>query len=247
MAHETWGGMQAALGKRVRAGIAGPWREVVGVVEDVHEDGAHREAPTAVYMRAGVEAAFRPGDTAGVRRGVTLAIRSKRAGSQAFLRDVSNAIHGVNSNLPLAKVRTMEEVYRASMARTSFTLILLLAAGTMALTLSIVGVYGVLAYAVEQRRKEAGIRVALGAAPGVVKRLFVRQGLWLACCGCLAGLVGAAALSRWISTLLFGVEPLDPATYSLAAMAVVAAALAASYIPARRAATVDPMETLRSE
>ncbi|MBS1828625.1 MAG: ABC transporter permease [Acidobacteria bacterium] len=247
MANETWGGTKEALGKRLRPGIAGPWKEVVGVVEDVHEEGVHREASAAVYLRAGVEPPLRPGDKGTVRRGITLAIRSKRAGSEAFLREVSAAIHGVNPNLPLAKVRTLQEVYLASMARTSFTLILLSVAGTMALTLSIVGVYGVLSYTVEQRRKEAGIRVALGATPGTVKRLFVGQGLWLACGGGIAGLAGAAALSRWISTLLFGVKPHDPGTYAVATMAVVAAALAASYVPARRAATADPMETLRSE
>lgn len=117
----------------------------------------------------------------------------------------------------------------------------------MALTLAIVGVYGALAYAVAQRRREVGIRVALGAEPGMVKRLFVRQGLLLTCVGGVIGLASAAGLARWISSLLFGVAPLDPLTYAVSGAIILAAALTASYIPARRAALVDPTETLRSD
>jgi ABC-type antimicrobial peptide transport system permease subunit len=153
----------------------------------------------------------------------------------------------VNPDLPLAKVRTLNDVYRTSIARTSFALILLGIAGTMALTLAIIGVYGVLAYAVAQRSREVSIRVALGAEPGMVKSLFVRRGLVLACAGGVIGLFSAAALSRWISSLLFGVTPLDPVNYGASGAIILAAAIAASYIPARRAASVDPMETLRSD
>jgi putative ABC transport system permease protein len=129
----------------------------------------------------------------------------------------------------------------------SFTLVLLGIAAAMALTLAIVGVYGALAYAVAQRRREVGIRVALGAEPGMVKRLFVRQGLLLTCVGGVIGLASAAGLARWISSLLFGVAPLDPLTYAVSGAIILAAALTASYIPARRAALVDPTETLRSD
>ena len=117
------------------------------------------------------------------------------------------------------------------MARTSFTLLLLGAAGTMALTLAVVGVYGVLAYAVGNRRREVSIRVALGAQPGQVKRLFVRRGVLLTSCGCIIGLAASMALSRGLSSLLFGVEALDPGTYLASALTVSAAALIASYIP----------------
>ena len=200
-----------------------------------------------MYLRAGVEAPTRPGRATAVRRGVTLAMRSNRAGTESFLREITAAIHAVSPNLPLAKVRTLNEVYRGSMARTSFALVLLGIAGAMALLLAIVGVYGVLAYAVAQRRREVSIRVALGAEPGMVKALFVRQGLVLACAGGVIGLFSAAALSRWISSLLFGVTPLDPVTYGVSGAMILAAALTASYIPARRAACMDPMETLRSD
>ena len=247
MARETWGEPRSALGKRIRIGGSGPWTVVVGVAENVYQDGVDRQAPPTVYLRAGVEAAAQPGDRAAIRRGVTFAVRSRRAGTEGFLRDMTAAIHAVNPGLPLAKVRTLNDVYRLSMARTSFALVLLGIAGAMALALAIVGVYGVLAYAVAQRRREVGIRIALGAEPGMVKSLFVREGLILAGIGGAIGLASAGALSRWISSLLFGVTPLDPVTYGISGGIILAAAMTASYIPARRAASVDPMETLRSD
>lgn len=247
MAREYWGEPRSALGKRIRAGNQGPWNEIVGVAENVYQDGIQQQAPPLVYFRGGVQAPDEPGEAASVRRGVTLAIRSNRAGTQSFIREISAAIHAVNPNLPVARVGTLNDAYKLSMARTSFTLVLLGIAGVMALTLAIVGVYGVLAYAVAQRSREIGIRIALGAEPVTIKSLFVRQGLLLACAGGVIGLIAAATLSRWISSLLFGVTPLDPVTYGVAGTAILAAAITASYIPARRAAAVDPMDTLRSE
>jgi putative ABC transport system permease protein len=240
MARENWGEPPNALGKRIRIGREGPWTEVVGVVENVHRDGVDRPAPPIVYWRAGVGAGA-------VRRGVTLAIRSSRAGTEGFLREIAAAVHVVNPDLPLAKVRTLNDLYRLSMARTSFALVLLGIAGAMALMLAIVGVYGVLAYSVAQRRREVGIRVALGAEPGMVKALFVCRGLMLACTGGAIGLASAAVLSRGISSLLFGVAPLDPVTYVASGAILLAAAMTASYFPARRAASVDPMDALRSD
>jgi predicted lysophospholipase L1 biosynthesis ABC-type transport system permease subunit len=240
MARETWGEPHRAIGRRIRIGRDGPWTEVVGVVENVHTDGLHLPAPTTVYARAGVESTT-------VRRAVTFAIRSSRAGSQAFVKEVAAAVHGVSPSVPLAQVRTLEDAYRRSIARTSFTVALLSIAAGMALAVAIIGVYGILAYAVAERRHEVGIRLALGAEPGAVRSLFVRQGLVLTSAGAIVGLASAAALRRWISSLLFGVEPLDPLTYAISVVALAAAALVASYLPARRAASVDPMETLRSD
>ncbi len=234
MARENWGEPANALGKRLRQSKGSSWLEVVGVAENVHADGVNLPTPATVYFRAG-------------GRGVTFAIRSERAGTPAFLREVANAIHAVNPGLPLAKVRTLNDVYKRSMARTSFALVLLGIAGAMALTLAIVGVYGVLAYAVGQRRHEVSIRLALGAEPRMLKWLFVRKGLILNCMGAIIGLALAAGLSKWISSLLFGITPLDPLAYIASGALLVAAAMIASYVPARQAASVDPMETLRSE
>jgi predicted permease len=245
MARENWGDPSAAIGKRLRTGVAlgdDPWLEVIGVVENVHDYGANKPAPPMVYFRTGVH-----DPTRSIRRGLTLAIRSSRAGTESFLRELATAIHSVNPNLPLAQVRTLSDVYRRSMARTSFTLILLGIAGTMALALAIIGVYGVLAYAVGQRRREVSIRVALGAQPNQVKSLFVRRGILLACVGSVVGVAAAMGLSRWVSSLLFGVTALDPATYVASTLIVSAAALIASYIPARRASSMDPVESLRAD
>jgi predicted permease len=234
MARENWGGPANALGKRIRQGKDSPWLEVVGVAENVRADGVNLPAPATVYFRAG-------------GRGVTFAIRSERAGTEAFLREVATAIHAVNPSLPLAKVRTLNDVYKRSMARTSVALVLLGIAGAMALALAIVGVYGVLAYAVGQRRREVGIRLALGAEPRALKWLFVRKGLILNCVGGVIGLALAGGLSGSISSLLFGVTPLDPLTYIASSAVIAASATVASYVPARQAASVEPMETLRSE
>jgi ABC-type antimicrobial peptide transport system permease subunit len=131
--------------------------------------------------------------------------------------------------------------------RTSFTLVMLAIAGAMAMVLGIVGIYGVLAYTVELRRREVGVRMALGAQSPMVTRMFVRRGLVLSAGGIALGVAGAAALSRLMSSLLFGVTALDPATYAITATILLTAAALASYIPARRAAAVDPAETLRGE
>jgi predicted permease len=244
MARENWGEPNAALGKRL--GWPGAWSEVVGVVEDVHDNGADRPAPPIVYFRTGVHAPS-PDRPPSIRRGLTLAIRSGRANTESFLREVATAIHAVNPNLPLAQAQTLDDIYRRSMARTSFTLALLGIAGTMALALAVIGVYGVLAYAVGQRRREIGIRVALGAQPNQVTGLFLRRGISLACAGGIVGVTAAMGLSRWVSSLLFGVTALDPTTYVASVLIVSAAALIASYIPARRALSVNPMEALRAD
>jgi ABC-type antimicrobial peptide transport system permease subunit len=133
------------------------------------------------------------------------------------------------------------------MARTSFSLVLLAIAGAMSLLISIVGIYGVLAYAVMQRQREVGVRLALGAAPRAVTKMFVQRGMILSGAGIAIGAVAAAGLTRLMSSLLFGVTPVDAATFAAAAGVLVIAALLATYVPARRAAAVDPMQTLRAE
>ena len=235
MARETWGSAPAALGKRVRESQSSPWREVVGVAGDVYDDGAHQRPPAIVYLPARGQPS------------VAYALRTGRAGTASLVREIQQAVAQVNPNLPIARVRTLDEFYRRSMARTSFTLVMLAVAGAMALLLGVIGIYGVLAYTVASRRPEVGIRVALGAPPWAVKRMFIRHGLVLCGAGVALGLVAASGLSRLMSSLVFGVTPQDPATYAATGIVLLLAATLASYIPASRAAAVDPMEALRAE
>jgi len=160
---------------------------------------------------------------------------------------VNQAVWSINPDLPLADATTVGELYRKSMARTSFTLIMLCVAGSMALLLGIVGIYGVISYAVSQRTREIGIRMALGARKETLTAMFVRQGLLLAGIGAVAGLVVAFAVMRLMASLLFHVSPLDPWTYSLATLCVLAIAWIACYLPSRRAAVVNPVNALRAE
>jgi ABC-type antimicrobial peptide transport system permease subunit len=141
----------------------------------------------------------------------------------------------------------MRDVYDHSLARTSFTLLMLAIAASMALLLGVVGIYGVIAYAVSQRRRELGIRAALGAPRRELIGMFVRHSLWLSGIGVVIGVVAAAGLTQLMSTLLYGITPLDPLTYVAVPLVLVTATMLASYLPARRAASVDPMEALRVE
>ena len=245
LAREEWGSAANAIGKRMHIGISGPWQQVVGVVADIYDDGADKKPSAIVYWPARLQQ-FMTGPPT-VPRSVAFAIRSSRTSTEGFIRDIRQAVAAVNPDLPIAQVRPLREVYDQSMARTSLTLVMLGIAGAMALLLGIVGIYGVLAYAVAQRRREVGIRLALGAQPGSVKSLFVRRGLMLSGVGIALGAAAAAGLTRSMSSLLFGVTPVDAVTFAAAAGVLVVAALAASYIPARRAAAVDPVETLRGQ
>jgi ABC-type antimicrobial peptide transport system permease subunit len=180
-------------------------------------------------------------------RTVTIAIRSNRTGTEGFLNQVRQAVWSVNSSLPVASTRTMQEVYDRSIARTSFTLVMLGIAGSLALLLGAIGIYGVIAYAVSQRRREIGIRLALGAPPRELSRMFIRYALTLAGIGVAIGLVAAPSLTRLMRSLLFGIAPLDLVTYAAVPVFLLPAAFLASYLPARRAASVDPVETLKAE
>jgi hypothetical protein len=175
LARELWGEPAAALGKRIREFPAAPWREIVGVAGDVHDNGVHLKAPTIVYWPSMMENFY--GNPLNVARSVVFTIRSQWAGTENFLSQVRQAVWSVNPNLPLALVRTMQDVYDQSMARTSFTLVMLAIAGSMALVLGIIGIYGVISYAVSQRTREIGIRMALGAQHRSLQRMFVRDGL----------------------------------------------------------------------
>jgi putative ABC transport system permease protein len=245
LARENWHDPLLALGKQIRANEKDDWREVVGVVKHVHDDGVDKEAPSSVYWP--ILAAHFTGTELDVRRYVTYSIRSPRAGSESLMSEVRRAVWSVDPNIPLADIHTLDYFYRASMARTSFTLVMLAIAGGMALLLGIVGLYGVIAYSVSQRRREIGIRSALGAQQRELSGLFVRHAMLLTGVGVTFGIVAALALTRLMSSLLFGIEPTDPATFAVASISLLSAAAVSSYLPARRAAAVNPVEALRSE
>jgi predicted permease len=246
LARESWGSASAALHKRLQDLPDTPWFEVVGVAEDVRVNGVQEKAPPLVYWPSMVVGIYGP-HTFGATRAVTLAIRSDRAGTEAFLGEIQQAVWSVNPSLPLASVRTMQEIYSQSLARTSFTLVMLGIAGSMALVLGIIGIYGVISYAVSQRTREIGIRLALGEQRGRLRWMFVRSALVLTGCGLAIGLAAAAGLVSLMKSLLYGVSPMDPVTYVSVLMVLAASAALASYLPARRAAAVNPVEALRAE
>jgi ABC-type antimicrobial peptide transport system permease subunit len=219
---------------------------VVGVVEDVRENGVDQVSPATVYWPSLMGDPSTP-EKLGAWRTVYFAIRSNRAGTQAFINEMQQAVWSVNANLPVADVSTMQDIYGDSMARTSFTLVMLAIAGSMALALGILGIYGVISYAVSQRRREIGIRMALGAKKSGLVWMFVRSALVLTAVGTAVGLGAAAGLMRLMRTLLFGISPLDPVTFLAVPVLLVAAAALASYLPARRTAAVNPVESLRAE
>jgi predicted permease len=245
LARELWQDPRRALGKQVREDLKGPWREVVGVVNDERDDGIQEKAPATAYFPLLMNDF--EGDAVAVQRTVSYIVRSKRAGSQGLLTDVRQAVWSMNPNLPLANVRTVQEIYDKLLTRTSFTLVMLLIAGAMALLIGLVGIYGVVSYAVSQRRREIGIRMALGASQEELMRLFLAHGFVLALIGVTCGLAVSAALTRVLGSLLFDVNPIDPLTYAAASLGLISAAVTASYIPALRAMAVDPVEALRSE
>jgi predicted permease len=247
LARELWGTPQQAVGKRLRASLPGsPLHEIIGVVQDVRDNGVQQPAPAIVYWPALRDSLYRP-DGPQVERAVTFGIRTPRAGSEGLLNEIKQAVWAVNASLPLGSVRTMQEAYDKSMARTSFTLVMLSIAACAALVLGLVGIYGVIAYTVSQHTREIGIRLALGAQQGHVKRMFLRSGLALVAAGIVAGLIAAALLTQAMASVLFGVDPLDAVTFTAVPLLLLAAALAASYVPARRAASIAPVEALKAE
>jgi len=246
LAREMWGSPSAAIGKQLREFPSMPWHEVIGVIQDVRQRGVQEKAPAIVYWPPMMEYLFGR-KTAETERSVTFVIRSDRAGTESFLNEVRAAVWSVNSNLPVASVRTMGNVYGKSLARTSFTLVMLGIAGVMAMALGIIGIYGVISFVVSQRKREIGIRMALGAQGGDVVQMVLRQGATMALVGVAIGIVAALGLTRLMTNLLFGVTPRDPLTFGLVAALLMLVALLACYVPARRAMKVDPVVALRYE
>lgn len=245
-----WDSVDEAIGKRLSV-RPNPlrWAEIVGVVEDVRDDGVNADPPAMVYWPQ-VTAAFWEGEGADdllVWRSVSYAIRSSRVGTPGLLDDVRRAIWSVNPNLPLSNVGTLDDYVARSVSRTTFALVLLSIAAGIALVLGLVGVYGVISYAVSQRTREFGIRMALGADARRVRIMVLRQGLALAVAGTFLGLTLALGGTRIMEGLLFGVTPADPLTFGAVAAGLTVVAVAAAWIPAYRASRVDPLVVLRAE
>jgi ABC-type antimicrobial peptide transport system permease subunit len=246
LARELWGSPAAAIGKGLSQASGLPAHEVIGVVQDVRENGPYQPAPAIVYWPT--MSGYLNGTVArpATIRQVTFIVRSTRVGTESFLNQIRQTVWSVNANVAVTS-RTMREVYDRSLARTSFTLVMLAIAASMALLLGVVGIYGMIAYAVSQRRRELGIRAALGAQRRELSGMFVRHSLLLSGFGVVIGLGAAAGTTRLMSSLLYGITPLDPVTYFAVSLFLILATVLASYLPARKAASVDPIEALRAE
>ncbi len=246
LARELWGSAAAAIGKRFRILPSQAWQEVIGVAEDVRQNGVDQAAPAMVYWPAMMPNPFAAGEI-NSERAATFVVHTGRAGTESLRSEIQRAVWQVNGNLPVASVQTLGEIYNRSTARASFTLVMLAIAGAMALALSLIGIYGVISYAVSQRTREIGIRMALGARKGEMRWMFVRVALGLAGVGILIGLGAAAAVAQLMTALLFGVSPLDLLSFAVVPFILAAAAAVASYLPASRAATVNPVDALKAE
>ncbi len=246
-ARESWGSAQAAIGKQVRQFTNKPWQQVIGVVEDVRVHGVDEKAPAIIYWPVMINSPYTPQPTIDTRRFVTFALRSDHAGTGVLLNEMQQAVWSDNANLTLATVQTMQELYGKSMARTSFTLVMLAVAAAMALALGIIGIYGVISYSVSQRTREIGIRFALGAQKNELRWMFVRSALALTAIGVVIGLGVAATVARLMRTLLFGVSPFDPLSFAAVPLILATAAALASFLPACRVAAVNPADALKVE
>jgi predicted permease len=242
MANTFWPG-QSAIGRHVRPGGAGPnapWSTVVGVVDDVKNGGLDRPAGTELYLPYQQSGGFVPSD-------MYVMLRAQSGNPGVLVGEVREQLNQMDSSLPLADVRTMDDVLERAQARPRFLTLLLTLFSLTALAIATVGIYGVVSYSVARRTKEFGLRMVLGAQGGDVLGLVMKQGTWMVLIGLAAGLVAAFALTRLMASVLFAVAPTDAATFAGVTAVLAVVALAACYVPARRATRVDPMQTLRYE
>ena len=235
MARAEWGAVDQALGKRLGRSASGPWSEVVGIVQDIRHDGLSVPAPHVVVFPAV------PSST------MSFVVRSERVGQADFYEEIQQAVWDVNPGLSMAAVRTLGDLYEQSLARVTVTLQLLATTGALALFLGLVGIYGVVSYAISRQQREIGIRLALGAPLGRVRRSFARQALALVAIGSIVGLLLSTLLTRLMSSQLFGVSPLDPLTHVVVVLGLVIVAGSTAYLSARRASALDPIEAVRRD
>lgn len=232
------------IGQRLKPGFstALPWFTVVGVVKDVKQGGVDQDTGTELYALANQLPRF----TGFAPANMNLVLRSTLP-LDSVASQIRESVRALDATLPIVRLQTMDDVFGTAMARPRFLTVLLGVFAALALVLAAVGTYGILSYLVTQRQQEIGIRMALGAARGGVLWLVLRQGLWLAGLGLVAGLAGALAGAKYLQTLLFGVSPTDPATLSLVSCVILGTAFLACLIPALRATRVDPLVVLRGD
>jgi putative ABC transport system permease protein len=236
-------GRQILVGKDLGPDFADAPRQVVGIVTNVREGGLDQDFKPVMYVptQQGPEGMSR---LANQILPMTWAVRT--AGDPFALTEaVRREIQAVDGQMPVAKFKSMEQLVRVNTARQNFNMMLLTIFAAIALLLAAIGLYGLMAYSVEQRKQEIGIRLALGAAQGDVTSMIVRQGMLLAGAGVIVGLGAAYGLTRLLASLLYGVKPYDPLTFGGVAVILSLVALLASYIPARRAMRIDPVIALR--
>jgi len=213
------------------------WPVIIGVVKDVPHNGVEEKSGNPFIYQ--VMQGGRPA-------GLTMFLRADRPAADV-VTDLRNKIRAIDPALPLFDVGALQDAVDSSYDNRRAVMLLLAAFAGLALFLSALGIYGVLAYDVSQRTREIGVRSAIGASRGQVASLILRQGLWKAGVGVVLGLIGAALLSRSMTSLLFNVKPTDPIAYVAVSLVLIAVALLASYLPARHASRIDPLIALRDE
>ncbi|HEU5210384.1 MAG TPA: ABC transporter permease [Longimicrobiales bacterium] len=246
LARELFGTPEAAIGQRVRPMEGRPWSQVIGVVGDVQEDGLDQDALPIAYWPM-LQPSIWEDEGLNAPRSMAYVLRLATPATPALMDAVRRAVWDVNASLPLADVQTVDVLVEDSMARTSFTLVMLSIAAGVALVLGAVGLYGVMSYTVAQRTREFGVRIALGAQAADVGGLVLRHATLLVGIGLAIGLAAAFALTRLMSALLYGVAPSDVVTFGSVAALLALVALVASLVPVARASRVDPLDALRTE
>jgi ABC-type antimicrobial peptide transport system permease subunit len=224
-------------------GEAGPWAEVVGVAADVHHESLVERPEDTVYLTLGAGEQLAPL----MSRSVTFVVRSSRVGTSGFAESLQRAVWSLEPNVPVAQVERMSDLRDRAMERTELTLLLIGITGSMAALLGLIGIYGVTTYVVSQRFREMGIRMALGAQAMALWRMLLGRVALMVGAGIAAGVVAAMVLARQLSPLLFGVTPVDPATYSVMAALLMITALMAGAVAARRLTGDEPLHALRAD
>jgi predicted permease len=236
---------QSPIGRRLKPGFGDqiPWFTIVGVVRDVKQGGVDKKTGTEIYFLADQSPQL---PTFGAPRNMNVVVRSSLP-FEALAGNIRRVVHSMDATLPVVKLRTMDDVFAETIARPRFLAQLLGIFAGLALALAAIGTYGILSYAVTERRKEIGIHMAMGASQRRVLAMILGQGMRLAVVGLVVGVGASVLLTRLLRTQLFNVRPSDPATLAGVVFFIAAVALLACYIPASRATRVDPMVVLRDE